>query len=99
MTQPFCMMEFISRIPWNCDDPDLIEVLDLLIQKGVDYREGENLVRLFRHAEPAPDGAVWYHVETTEAGVRKNKPFLQADQRNALAFFVYECNRIDPDKQ
>lgn len=94
MTQPFSVMQFVHRIPWDSDDPDVIEVLETLVSKGVDFVAGAYHVRISLHADP--NACVWYHVDTKQDGTRVAKhTFLLENQRSALAYFVHECNRIE----
>ena len=93
MTKPSGIMQFVSRVPWDSDDPDISFVLDALISKGVDFVDGETHVRIYRCVDPAE--TVWYHVDTTTAGVRTTKhTFLLENQRSAIEYFVVECDRV-----
>lgn len=94
MSTPFSVMQFISRVPWDSDDPDVIEVIETLVSKGVDFVQGENHVRISLHADP--NACVWYHVDTKQGGVRTDRQvFLLENQRSALAYFEHECTRIE----
>lgn len=94
MSEPFSVMQFVHRIPWDSDDPDVIEVLETLVSKGVDFKDGNFHVRISLHADP--NAVVWYHVETKHNGTRLHRhTFLLENQRAALEYFVVECNRIE----
>lgn len=94
MSEPFSVMQFVHRIPWDSDDPDVIEVLETLVSKGVDFVDGDYHVRISLHADP--NACVWYHVDTKQGGERVSRQvFLLENQRSALAYFVHECNRIE----
>lgn len=94
MSEPFSVMQFVHRIPWDSDDPDVIEVLETLVSKGVDFWAGEHHVRISLRTDR--NACVWYHVETEKAGTRVAKhTFLLENQRSALEYFVVECDRVE----
>lgn len=84
------IMHFINRIPWESDDPDITAVLDLLLAKGVDFKAGEYYVRIERQSDAT--GLIWYHVNTHNSATQR--VFTEEYLRDAIAYFVYECDRV-----